>query len=70
MGVPRDGGVIAVSVGEARRVMCAGTIYLVLRGESCGVADLADHGRIVLAAFIDFAAARLRALLAGWGSTG
>jgi DNA-binding transcriptional LysR family regulator len=48
VGVPRDGGLVAIPVGYASRIMCASAEYLTQRGVPRGVDDLADHDCIVL----------------------
>lgn len=48
LGTPRDGNLVAVPVGQARRVMCASREYLSQRGTPDSVADLVHHDCIVL----------------------
>ena len=48
VGTPKVGGLVAVPVGQARRVMCASSEYLALNGTPHCIADLADHDCIVL----------------------
>ena len=48
LGVPRDGGLVAVPVGHASRIACASAEYLTQHGVPRSVGDLVDHDCVVL----------------------